>query len=228
MPSPAALRFSVKDRDVSGEARDNEGRWTSGGSGLGAAMSSAALTPKEVMAKDPEHGKDLLNALKTWQSDNYARMQKNVNAILAGTAKGNEPASAQALAQALEGATPSAPMLYRGIHLQSDQFDHYRDDVFVPGKTVDIPASSFSSKQEAGLTYARDYAGGFLGPPQTGMLLQIEPGSRGINGEKIMTRYGGVNHEWVSGGRYKVVSSAPQNFGSYTRQVVTLRQTEGF
>lgn len=235
------------------EPRDAHGRWTL----LGELLSSLhAMSRSDIARAEPEHGKTLVSALKTWESDHYHQLQADVTDLLAGDKTKGTP-QAEALASALQAAAPRAPELYRGLHLSNDEYDHYRKDVFADGKTVDIPPSSFSSDKTTALSYGSNRQLG--GGNEHGLVLEVAPGSRALNGEKSMTRYGGVNREWISGGRYRVTGTRTDWIGlrgqtltdeeahkpgskalangnrfvpgvgeSYPRDVVTLEQTAGF
>jgi hypothetical protein len=141
-----------------------------------------------------------VEAIGSWKgSSSY--LSKQITSILQGNI--SKDPTANVIVDYLRTNTEPAPTLYRGLHFWSPEQAQMFSNANEVGKTVDIPASSFS--------VAKSVAQGFASGPRS-YIYQVVNG-KGMN----ITDTGGImqhEKEWISGGRFEVIGR--ENMGNDT------------
>jgi HK97 family phage portal protein len=200
------------------EPRDPEGRWGLAGAfrALGEAMSGKdAVTGKDLAAKHPEAAK-MRQTLSSWATtgENSQRAQRGILKYLKDPS-GNPKTGPDQIAEALLGAKPGAPPLFRGMSWPEGGEEPYqrgqtkRGHEFLSqlkeGDHLDLPPASWSENEEEGRGFTPVFRGGTYAP-QTSVLMRVEEGSAGLNIQGLVNKNFGFQKEWISGGRYQIGS----------------------
>lgn len=163
------------------ELRDPFGRWTRDGD-----------------AGD-EPDVDLSDALKAWtEPDTYPQVSDAaMNELKTGNVgSGDAAAQAHAIIHAMATqAEPSRQELYRGVGLLDSEVEDFKRQ-FAEGTVFDSGLSSFSADWNVAREFSDD---GGLTPAQ----FYLEPGANGLNlGSHSLQN----EEEWITAGRFRVVS----------------------